>query len=431
MATPTVKVEIDFSNGPSFSYPLILDSASYGILGAGILADAPLDLVDVTDQVIRVSTRRGRNRLLAQFEAGTATVTLNDPNSNFNPQNTSSPYYGKLLPLRKIRILALTEYLGDTIELPIFAGYITSYDTNFTLGVDSTSTVTLQCVDGFRLLNNVATGNDPVQGTFAGQYSGFRINSLLNFAGFPDSMSILDGGQTAIQADPGGNRTILQAIQTVEQSELGGFFMSKSGKAIFLDRNTIAQRADSPPIKYSDVTPAPLDTYPYTLVDFAYDDQLILNRVTVQAVGGTAYTEEDQASIDTYFIKSGQRLDLLMQDTTEAEDQALSILAARKNADLRIDSLTLNLYASIDEVNTVENLSMDIYTLINATKTMPGGSSITKELFVQGVQHDIAPNSWNMKLYTAEPLIQAFILDSTSQGILALTDPPLNNTLSY
>ena len=431
MSIPTVKVEIDFSNGPSFSYPLILDSASYGILGAGILADAPLDLVDVTDQVIKVSTRRGRNRLLAQFEAGTATVVLNDPNSNFNPQNDLGPYYGKLLPLRKIRILAVTEYLGDTIELPIFAGYITSYDTNFTLGVDSTSTVTLQCVDGFRLLNNVGTGNDSVPGTFAGQYSGFRINSLLNFAGFPDSMSILDGGETAIQADPGGNRTILQAIQTVEQSELGGFFMSKSGKAVFLSRDTIAKRADSVPIKYSDTNSPPPDVYPYTLIDFAYDDQLILNRVTVQATGGAAYTEEDATSIATYFIKSGQRLDLLMQDTTQAKDQALSILAARKDADLRIDSLTLNLYASVDEVNTVANLSMDIYTLINATKSMPGGSSITKELFVQGVQHDIAPNSWNMKLYTAEPLIQAFILDSNSQGKLAIADPPLNNTLSY
>jgi hypothetical protein len=74
---------------------------------------------------------------------------------------------------------------------------------------------------------------------------------------------------------------------------------------------------------------------------------------------------------------------------------------------------------------------MDTYTLINITKSMPGGSSITRELFVQGVQHDVRPGIWNMKLLTAEPIIQAFILDSTNQGILALTDPPNNNALSY
>ena len=74
---------------------------------------------------------------------------------------------------------------------------------------------------------------------------------------------------------------------------------------------------------------------------------------------------------------------------------------------------------------------MDIYTLINITKTFAGGSTITRELFVQGVQHDIRPGTWNTKFLTAEPIIQAFILDSSEQGILGLTDPPNNNALSY
>ena len=65
------------------------------------------------------------------------------------------------------------------------------------------------------------------------------------------------------------------------------------------------------------------------------------------------------------------------------------------------------------------------------TKTLAGGSTITRELFVQGVQHDVTPGTWNTKFLTAEPIIQAFILDSQEQGILALTDPPNNNALSY
>jgi hypothetical protein len=87
--------------------------------------------------------------------------------------------------------------------------------------------------------------------------------------------------------------------------------------------------------------------------------------------------------------------------------------------------MTLDLNASVSEINTFDNLRLDIYRLINITKAMPGGSSIVRELFVQGVNHDITPNNWNITVYTAEPIIQAFILDSDTQGILG------TNALSY
>jgi hypothetical protein len=418
MTLPTIHVEIDFSTGPSFAYPFILDNLAYGILGTNILADAPLDLVDVTDQVRRVSTRRGRNRILANFEAGTATVVLNDPNSDFNPQNTSSPYYGKLLPLRKIRIYATTEYLGNDVDVNIFSGYITSFDTSFYQGTNEDATVTLQCSDGFRLLNNVSTEIPPVPGCVAGQDSGSRIGSLLSFADFPTSMWELETGNSTMQADPGGNRSILAAIQTVEQSEFGAFFMARDGRARFLDRDTVAEFSDVIPRNYSDDTVLPIDTYPYTNVDFAFDDQLVLNDVSITRLGGVPQIVTDQPSIDTYFYKSGTRTDLLMETDAEALDQAQMLVASRKDANLRIDSMSLNLNSDIDETNTLINLSLDIYTLINITKSMPGGSSITRELFVQGVNHDISPGKWNVTVYTAEPIIQAFLLDSSTQGIL-------------
>ena len=247
MTLPVLKVEIDFASGPSFSYPLILDNAAFGILDTNSLGDAPADLVDISDMVMRCSTRRGRNRILSNFEVGTATVTINDPNSDFNPQNTSSPYYGKLIPLRKIRIYAETQFAGDTVQVNIFAGYITSYDTGFYSGVQQTSTVVLQCADGFRLLNNVSTGVSPVPGCPAGQLSGARVNALLDFGGFPTSMRSTNVGNSTMQADPGSARSILAAVQTVEQSEFGAFFMQRSGKTLFLDRDSVAKRADAVP----------------------------------------------------------------------------------------------------------------------------------------------------------------------------------------
>jgi hypothetical protein len=435
MTLPVLKVEIDFASGPSFSYPLLLDDPAYGILDTNTLGDVPADVVDISSQVLRCSTRRGRNRILSNFEAGSATVTLNDPNSDFNPQNASGPYFGKLIPLRKIRIYAETEILGDTVSINLFSGYITSYDTGFYEGTNATSTVVLQCVDGFRLLNNVATGLTSVPGCPAGQLSGARVEALLDFAGFPTSMRSITVGNSTMQADPAGtNRSILAAIQTVEQSEFGAFFMTRSGRALFLDRDEVAKRADVFPRTYTDLSIP--GTFPYESIDFAFDDQLILNDITVtrnnDGLGpAVPQTVTDAESIVKFFTKSGQRTGILVQSDQEALDQAQTLLVARKNADLRIDSITLNLNADISEANTLVNLSSDIYNLIIAEKQMPGGSSIVKELFIQGVQHDISPSRWMVKLLTAEPLIQAFILDSENQGILGNTVPQNNNALSY
>lgn len=427
MEYPKVGVEIDFSNGASFGYPFILDDISYGILDTNILANQASDIVDVTDQVMSVSIRRGRNRILSNFEAGSATVTLNDPDSDFNPQNSASPYYGKLIPLRKIRIYALQPQGSIMLKIYIFSGYINSFDTSFYQGVQQTSTVTLQCTDGFRLLNNVSTGTDPIPGATAGQLSGTRVNDLLDFAAFPGSMRNIDVGNSTMQVDPGGQRNILQAIQTVEQSEFGAFFMSRQGEAKFLSRNTVSELADFTPRIYSDIP----GEYTYSSVDFAYDDQLILNNVAVTRVGGTTQSFASAESIDTYFTKSGQRTGILVENDNESLDQAKTLIAARKNADLRIDSMSLNLYSTSDENEKIVNLTMDTYTLINITKTMSGGSEIFREVFVQGVQHDIRPGVWNMKLLTAEPIIQAFILNSTIQGILGNTVPQNTNVLSY
>jgi hypothetical protein len=434
MAIPVIGVEIDFSNGASFGYPFLLDDPDYGILGTNILADSAADIANITNMVMSVSTRRGRNRILTNFEAGTATVTINDPDSDFNPQNTASPYYGKLLPLRKIRIYADTVLGATTYRIGLFSGYINSFDTSFYQGVQQTSTVTLQCTDGFRLLNNVSTGTAPVAGCTAGQLSGARINSLLDFAGFPNSLRSIDVGDSTMQADPGGNRGILQAIQTVEQSEFGAFFISRQGEARFLDRTDVSELADVSVRNYTDVPTGSTDLT-YTNLDFAFDDQLILNDVTVTRYDdniGPALpqTATDAASIATYFTKSGQRSDILVETDAESLDQANTLLAARKNSQIRIDSMSLNLLSGT-EFEQIVNLGMDIYTLINITKTFAGGSTITRELFVQGVQHDVRPGVWNTKLLTAEPIIQAFILDSTNQGILGNTVPQNNNALSY
>ena len=409
--TPLLGVSIDFANGPAFGNPLILDDPSTP-LGVGILADAPADVVDVSDIALRVSIRRGRNRVLNSFEAGTATVVLEDENGDYNPQNTLSPYYGKLLPLRKIRIYADYDDGSGLDRYYLFSGYITSFDNTFRLGNDEVSTVTFQCVDAFRLLQNVQITT--VAGSSAGQTTGARIENLLDLASFPVSQRVIDVGDTLVQADPANSRALLAACQNIEQSELGGFFIDDEGNAVFLSRSTVSEKADETPLLFNDNG----TDISYQSIDFAYDDTQIFNDITVTRLGGTAQNVQSTSSIETFFIHSGSRSDLLMQTDAEALDQASMLLNARENALLRIDSIGLNLMDSTASNRIVAGLESDLFTLINVTKTGQASSTFTLELFVQGIQHDITPNTWTTRFLTAEPIIQAFILDSAIQGLL-------------
>lgn len=409
--TPHLGVSIDFANGPAFGNPMILDDPT-GLLDSAILADAPADVVDVSDIALRVSIRRGRNRILNTFEAGTATVVLEDANGDWNPQNTSSPYYGKLLPLRKIRVWADYDDGGGTDRYYLFSGYITSYDNTFKLGIDEISSVTLQCIDAFRLFQNVNITT--VAGTSAGQTTGARIINLLDVASYPPSQQSIDIGDSTVQADPGTSRTLLAALQTIEQTELGGFYIDPEGSAVFLSRTTVSLKADQTPLLFNDNG----TNIGYQSIDFAYDDTQIFNDITVTRLGGTAQEVQSTSSIETYFIHSGSRSDLLMQTDSEALNQANMLLHARENALFRIDSIGLNLMDSSATSRIVAGLDSDLFTLINVTKTAQASSTVTLELFVQGITHDITPNTWTTRFLTAEPIIQAFILDSTTQGVL-------------
>ena len=92
----------------------------------------------------------------------------------------------------------------------------------------------------------------------------------------------------------------------------------------------------------------------------------------------------------------------------------------RKDASVRISSLTLNIFdaTAASSARVIAGLALDIFDVISVTKTMPGSTTLTKTLLVQGVQYDITKRSFVAKLLTNEPTISGFVLDSTLTGVL-------------
>jgi hypothetical protein len=407
MPAPTLRVFVDFDSDTAFEInPLILGSATEGILGTNTLGSGTLP-VEITDLVSRVNIRRGRNRITSQFEAGTASVTLYDQNGDWNPTNPAGAYYPNLVPLRQIIIYAT--YATNNYFL--FSGFITNYDTGFRQGNDELSTVTLSCVDGFKLLAGSAI--DTVAGSGV-QLSGARVNAILDEVEWPLSLRNIDAGDSTLQADPGTARNALEALFTVEQSEFGGIFLDANGKVDFVSRDNLIAGPAFPVYEFSDQG----TDISYTNAVVAYDDTNLVNDVTITRLGGTAQNAFDQDSIDKFFLHSGVRSGILVQTNAEALDQAEGILATRKDPEVRIDSIQLNLYDDANPNKPLAGVDIELLDGVTVTKTTPGSTSVVQSSLVNAIHHDITKSSWMTTLYTTEPLLAGFVLDSDVSGIL-------------
>ena len=407
MSRPTLNVVIDFSTGASFGYPFILDSSTLG--GPDVLSDSASSLVvDVSNLLDSIQTNRGRQISTEQFQTGTASVRILDQNGDFNPQNPASPYYNYLNPMRKITITAT--YLGTTY--PIFAGYITGYNTSTPKFNGDIVYTTVTAVDGFRLFQNAQFFG--VTGAVAGETTGTRIGKILDTIQWPSALRDIDTGLTTCQADPATQRTALAALQTVATTEYGAIYMDALGRVAFQDRNLTVSSVAGTPVVFKDDGTA----IGYFDVKWVFDDTQIYNLATITRTGGTVQTASDAASIAKFFTHSYNQSGLLMETDAVALDYANAFIASRKDTTVRVDELTLDLQQDSYTAGTIAALTMDFFTPVSVTTTQPNNTTLSKTEQVFNVAHSITPNSWKVRYGTAEPIIDGFILDSALYGIL-------------
>lgn len=117
---PQVVVEIAFASDPGDDTP---------------------SWTDVSDDVRSVSVRRGRSRELDRYQAGQATVVLNNRARAYDPTHTAN-----VLPMRRIRIQATF----DTVTYPVFDGYVDSFNQDYEYPNEAVAVVS--ATDAFKVL---------------------------------------------------------------------------------------------------------------------------------------------------------------------------------------------------------------------------------------------------------------------------------------
>jgi hypothetical protein len=408
MALPAnLNVSLNFNSGATFGNPFTIGDPVNGVLGKGELGDStsPALVIDLTDTTKNIKINRGRSILRDTYEAGVAVIKIYDPTGRFNPQNTSSDLYGQLTPLRKLRISAT--YNG--VSYYLFSGYTTTYAYSYDQA-ENVSYVDITAVDGFRLFNlaNITT----VASATAGQDTGTRINKILDTVSFPNSLRSIDAGNSTVQADPATTRTALQALVNTEFSEQGAFYMSPAGNAIFKNRSTVVASAGGTPTQFNQT-----GGIPYANLVFAFDDKLIINQATITPVGGSPQYAVDAGSVATYFPHSVNYDNLVVQTDAEAMNIARIYVATRSTTTIRIDQMRLDLLDPA--VPTATILDMDYFDNVNISNIQPDGSTITKNLQVQGINWEISPQRWFATLTTLEPIVDGFIISSPTYGVLS------------
>jgi len=416
MARPTVNAFINFSTGPSFAQAFIIGS---GVFGTNVLADSAGIIVDVSNQVDQITTIRGRDAQSDQFQTGQLTMRIVDQNGDFNPQNTSGPYYGLLNPMRKVQITAV----HNGVTYPVFVGYITGYSTTTPKYVGDVVYTTITAVDGFRLFQNAQISTVP--GSAAGDLTSARVSQILDSISWPNAMRSIQTGQTTVQADPGTARTSLASMQTCEITEYGALYVDRVGTVVFANRNFTTASVNATATVFNDNGTG----ISYFNAMWILNDVLIYNQANITATGLATQTASDATSIALYFLHSYNQQNLLMQTTSEALNYAQAYVASRKDTSIRCDAITLDLYTNDYDTGIVAALDLDYFDPVTITTTQPGTgattSSITKTLQVFGVSHRITTNSWKTTFTTLEPIIDGFIIGSSLYGVLG------QNVLSY
>jgi len=460
--TPEIVVEIAMAvYDPSTTDYFVLD---FDTLDGAAVLGAGTAFTDVSEYVRSFSVRRGRQRSTEQFATGTATLVLDNRDARFDPLNLTGPYASGgvtgVIPMRPIRVSAV--YNGITYRL--FTGFIDTWTFDYSPGL-SDATATLACSDGLKFLasadgrlaqvaatqnaaalatvvtvtsnqnSSSTSGTEIVVGTSgvstvvngttstetftAAELAGTRMQKILNNAGWPSSLRIIDVGKTTIAAGQEVSGSILGQMQDVNAAELGQVFINVRGELVFRERYSERLSTESGTSKgtFSQTSAASL---PYQSLTFAYKDDQIKNQIVVNRVGNsTVFQIQDDVSVALYGLRTEELSDLLVTTSGEARQIGQLYLALYAAAEYFPEQMTLvpeakpaNLYPQV--------LDRDLRDRITVSFTAPGGVVRSVDCLVDGIEHSVSPGQWTTtySLTSTTTYDQFFVLDSATSGVL-------------
>lgn len=387
----------------------------------------PLDITqtwtDVSTYLRAFDTSRGRLSNLSQFQTGTATVTLDNRDNRFSPNQTTF-YYDtvnsrtKIQPLKRLRIRA--EYNSQTYD--IFHGFVESFPVQYA-GQGYDSSTKIRVVDAFKLFFNATLdgigwqlgisklgSTTRLTLTQAQELSSVRVKNILDSFGY--SNQAISTGQLEVQTQPTTD-DLLTALRKVETAENGTFFIAANGDATFRDRDYRLTNTTTPEATFGQGG----SDLPYVDIVSSYDDNKIVNTVQRTRTGGTTQIAIDSDSVERFGTHVLTESGTLNVSNTDALSIANQKVVANSIPQTTIESMS---FAPQQNVNLWEKaLGLDIGSYVETNVTTPSSTVETYDLFIERVKHkvDARNKTWNWQIGLSPAETGAWILGVNRLGI--------------
>ena len=385
--------------------------------------DSSQTWTDVSQYLRNFETSRGRISNLAAFQTGTATVTLDNRDNRFSP-NQSTYYYDaansrtKIQPLKRLRIRA--EYNAVTYDL--FHGFVESFPVQYA-GQGYDASTKLRVVDAFKLFFQATLdgigwqlgisklgSTTRLTLTQAQELSSVRVKNILDSFGY--SNQAISTGNLQVQTQPTTD-DVLTALKKVETAENGTFFIAANGNATFRNRNYRLTNTTTPVATFGQG----VGELPYVDIISTYDDNKIINTVQRTRTGGSTQIAIDSDSVErfgTHVLTESGTINATDADALSIADQKV---VANSIPETHIEALS---FAPQQNVNLWEKaLGLDIGSYVQTNVTTPSSSVETYNLFIERIRHkvDARNKTWNWNIGLSPAETGAWILGVNSLGI--------------
>jgi hypothetical protein len=369
-----------------------------------------------------INTRRGSNRVqspIIRYDAGTATIRLNNSDRRFDPTHLTGPYVAggksQVTAMRPVRVRAV----WDSVTYDIFRGFADKWDVvwivNPDTGSDGYAETIVPITDGFKVLRNKRRVAAAPAG--AGEDTGARIARILNSAGWSVTDRVIATGNSTLQATT-LEGDALSELQAAAESEIGELYIDGSGRVVFRNRQAQLLETRSNTVQATFGEPAgsfaPFNTRINT------DDATLWNEILAKRADGIEQSVGDTASQDEFLTRTFQTPELLLETDSDVANYASWILYVSKEPEVRFDMIEIHAHADPATLFPVV-LGRQIGDRIKIVRRPPGGgAAIEREVFIRGISHATTSATWvtTFTLQSATKYGSFLVLDNATLGKL-------------
>lgn len=394
---------------PTWKIEVAFDANIIGVFRIGVSTIGGADTLggpfsesaftDITSDVLSLSIARGRNTDLTQLTTGECTVALKDRTGKYNPENASSPYTGKLNPMRPLRVKVTHPVTAQTAT--IFYGYLNMIEHDPSPEVRQSR---LHAIDLLDWLDNAF----PTVASASSIDFGTAIQKVLEAVDFTDrSKHSLDAGRVLATFSTDATKTARAYIEDLVTADQGEFFMSGAGVATFKAWDTLWKKQ------------AAVATFDQSLIgEVRPSSQLrnLINKQTVTRSGGVAQTAQDTTSQKSYAVRQGSGITTsYLTADADALQIAQWIVARRASPQRPAHSM---LVSNKSDALLTQQLTRELAHYVTVSETL-GGSSFSGHIV--GVEHevDMGGRQWRTKYMVARKPKHAFTI---GQSVIGGTD---------